>query len=210
MKNLRNLAVLMFFVLWGIQICFAGSLEERADLPLAQTTPSDGVRVTFNKDKITYWSADWGISFSVPSNLRIWAREFRKEKNPLGEETPYAKSQERTAGLVLHVDNPYRKGYAWLMFNSKQLSDAETREWIEDTIGGWPDAKSYGMPERRNEINMAVNSVKVTRADYVWRRGARSLVASFRTSKGTYFFYARPESYQDLETVLKTLDLKQQ
>jgi len=210
MKNLQNLVVLAFFVLWSFPACFANGMEGQADLALVQKTATDGVRVTYSKDKIAYWSTDWGISFSVPSKLRIWAREFRKEKNSLGEESPYVKSQERSPDTVLHVDNPYRKGYSWLLFNSKQLSDAGIREWIEDTIGGWSDAKSYGMPERRNETNIAVNGGgKVTRADYAWRRGARSLVASFRTNKGAYFFYARPESYNDLEAILKTLELEQ-
>ena len=57
--------------------------------PLTQATPSGDVKVTYEGGKITYWSSKHGISLSVPSRLRIWTAEFRTERNPLGEDSPY-------------------------------------------------------------------------------------------------------------------------
>lgn len=174
--------------------------------PSTQATPSGDIKVTYEGDKITYWSSKHGISLSVLARLRIWTAEFRTERNPLGEDSPYR--NPGAPSRLLDVTEPSNERYVIsLRFVEKQLSDDKIQEWIATTIGRFPDAQRFGMPQRQNESEILIAGLKATKADYVWRNGARSLVVTFLTEKGTYFFYARSASYDDLDTLIKTISL---
>ncbi|GEM_PF-4350756 len=185
---------------------FCTSAAGQTNPSSTQATPSGDVKVTYERDKITYWSSKHGISLSVPSHLRIWVAEFRTERNPLGEDSPYR--NPGAPSRLLDVTEPSNDRYVIsLRFVEKQLSDDKIQEWIATTIGRWPDAQRFGMPQRQDESAILLDGLKATKADYVWRNGARSLTVTFLTEKGTYFFYARPASYDDLNTLIKTISL---
>lgn len=188
---------------------FSRLITQRTDLPLVQVTPSGDVSVTYDRDKISYRSSMYGIAFAVPPDFRVWAREFKTDKNPVGEDPPESvrKMSAASSRIVDMPDPADETRTIEVRFNKERLSGDAVTTWVEQVINGFPVVRSSGMPRRgfRREIVVG-DGIKAQRVDYRWFPGDAPTI-TFQTSQGTIFIYARHRAYDDTEPFLKTIRL---
>lgn len=208
MKNWRKFWALLFLA--TLTAWAPAAIVEGKEAAKVQATTSGDVKVSYYEGvKGVYWSSKYGITFEVGPDFNIWARELVTEENPYGD-LP-SKGLRRVllakhARRIVDIREPgnslrsmtlrFRKG--------QQLSEDEIQKWIERTIDRFRAAKRYGPPFRGSETQIRIDGVTAIRADYDWST-VTSLVVTFRTAKGSYFFYARSAAYEDLEALIKTI-----
>lgn len=188
---------------------FSPLITRRTDLPLTQATASGDVSVTYDRDKISYRSSKYGLSFAVPPNFRMWPREFKSEKNPVGEDPPESiRKISPTSFRIVDMPDPSDETrIIEVRFNSERLSGEAVTQWVEQVISGFHAVRVSGMPRRGSRREIVVGDrIKAQRVDYRWGPGDAPTI-TFQTSQGTIFIYVRHRAYDDTEPFLKTIRL---
>ena len=206
MKNWKKSWALLFLA--SLTAYAPTAIAEGKDTAKVQATTSGDVKVSYYEEvKGVYWSSKYGITFEVGPHFNIWARELVTEENPYGElpSKNLRRSLLAKAERIVVIMEPgnSRRRMTLRFKKGRQLTEDEIQKWIDESLGRLYTSKRYGLPSRDSETQIRIDGVTATRADYEGGTGT-SLVVTFRTAKGSYFFYARSEVYEDLEALIKT------
>lgn len=213
MKNWLNYCIGVLFLIMVTFLLTVPAFTAEKGSPKVQATPSGDVKVSYYEGvKGVCWSSKYGIDFEVGPEYNIWSRELITEENPYGEFPPEGLQRALLAPygtrivVVREPDGPWYRYMTTLRFREGQLSEDEIRDWVEGAISTFRRSVArLGFPERGTPVKIQINGVTATKVDYTWRNGRDSLVVTFRTEKGTCFFYFSSRARSNFEPLSKTI-----